>query len=72
MALPLAAMTAADVVFGSRWNKCLLKAKLAGKVLAELLARGLHGGRPVTLVGSSLGARAVFHCLLELHARGAR
>ncbi|RDX57646.1 Transmembrane and coiled-coil domain-containing protein 4, partial [Mucuna pruriens] len=35
----------------------------AGKVLAEVLLKGLQGNRPVTLVGFSLGARVIFKCL---------
>ncbi|XP_063937825.1 uncharacterized protein LOC108193349 isoform X4 [Daucus carota subsp. sativus] len=36
----------------------------AGKLLAEeVLEKGLHGQRPVTLLGFSLGARVIFRCL---------
>lgn len=38
----------------------------AGKLLAQVLMQGGHGDRPVTLAGYSMGARLIFHCLLEL------
>ncbi|KAJ3251522.1 hypothetical protein HK104_007366, partial [Borealophlyctis nickersoniae] len=54
------------------WSVGLDRARKAGVVLArEVLLRHVHGKRPVTLVGYSLGARAIFYCLVEL-AREAR
>lgn len=44
----------------------------AGKLLAHLLLSGAHGDRPVRLVAHGMGARLVFHCLLELCRQGAR
>ena len=31
---------------------------LAGQLLAHVLMSGAHGGRPVTLIGYSMGARS--------------
>lgn len=42
------------------------RAARAGELLAHVLMSGAHGGRPVRLVGFSMGARLIFHCLLEL------
>jgi len=33
------------------------RAVLAGQLLAHVLMSGAHGGRPVTLIGYSMGAR---------------
>ena len=48
------------------WSVALHRAQQAGRLLAHVLAAGAHGDRPVTLVGNSMGARLIFHCLLEL------
>ncbi|KAJ3088414.1 hypothetical protein HK102_008808 [Quaeritorhiza haematococci] len=53
------------------WGNGLSKAKRAGRVLADTLIAQVQENRPVTLIGFSLGARAIFHCLLELANRGA-
>ena len=37
------------------------RAVLAGELLAHVLMSGAHGGRPVTLVGYSMGARSAQH-----------
>ncbi|KAG2555303.1 hypothetical protein PVAP13_9KG560800 [Panicum virgatum] len=48
------------------WKDNLEKSDKAGKMLAEVLLKGLQGNRPVTLIGFSLGARVIFKCLQEL------
>ncbi|KAJ3188987.1 hypothetical protein HK101_009058 [Irineochytrium annulatum] len=53
------------------WAVGLSKAKKAGLVLADTLLANVQEGRPVTLVGFSLGAKVIFHCLQELASRGA-
>ena len=43
------------------------RAVLAGQLLAHVLMSGAHGGRPVTLIGFSMGARCCYllpFCLL--------
>ncbi|XP_042756199.1 uncharacterized protein LOC111897468 isoform X2 [Lactuca sativa] len=51
-------------------NDNLERSDKAGKLLAEVLVNGLQGNRPVTLVGFSLGARAIFKCLQSLAETG--
>ena len=48
------------------WSVALHRAQGAGRLLAHILAAGGHGDRPVILIGNSMGARLIFHCLLEL------
>uniref|UniRef100_A0A0E0K7T1 DUF726 domain-containing protein n=1 Tax=Oryza punctata TaxID=4537 RepID=A0A0E0K7T1_ORYPU len=50
----------------ARCNENRIKSDKAGKMLAEVLLKGLQGNRPVTLIGFSLGARVIFKCLQEL------
>lgn len=54
------------------WAVAMERSVKAGKLLAQLLAAGGAGDRPVVLVGHSMGARLIFHCLLELCRLGAR
>ncbi len=48
------------------------RAEDAGAELADALLARAQGSRPVTLLGFSLGARAIVHCLRRLaaHRRG--
>lgn len=41
------------------------RAVLAGQLLAHVLMSGAHGGRPVTLIGYSMGARSGNPSLLQ-------
>lgn len=54
------------------WAVALDRAEKLGRVLADILIANFHGDKPITLVGYSLGAKAIFHCLEELHKRGHR
>jgi thioesterase domain-containing protein len=40
-----------------------------GQFLAEILLARAHGRRPITLIGFSLGARVIYHCLLAMSKR---
>ncbi len=71
LAIPMVVMSVINITIGSKWRVALRRAKLAGQLLARMLMQGLHGERPVTLVGFSMGARLIFHCGLELARHGA-
>ncbi|OWM66418.1 hypothetical protein CDL15_Pgr013635 [Punica granatum] len=62
LAWPAALLAATDFI-DSKWTIALDRSEKAGKLLAEVLRKGLHGNRPVTLIGFSLGARVIFKCL---------
>ncbi|KAM0967710.1 hypothetical protein ACFX2A_016459 [Malus domestica] len=64
-AMPTTLVTASDLI-DSKWAVAVDRSDKAGKMLAEVLLNGLQGGRPVTLVGFSLGARVIFKCLQSL------
>ncbi|CAN0872341.1 Uncharacterized membrane protein F35D11.3 [Linum grandiflorum] len=65
LALP-AAMLGATELIDSKWAVAIDRADKAGLMLAEVLMKGMHGNRPVTLIGNSLGARSIFKCLQHL------
>ncbi|XP_057435019.1 uncharacterized protein LOC130727787 isoform X2 [Lotus japonicus] len=62
LAWPATLVTTFDLI-DSKWAVAIDRSDKAGKVLAEVLLKGLQGNRPVTLVGFSLGARVIFKCL---------
>ncbi|XP_015697448.2 transmembrane and coiled-coil domain-containing protein 4-like isoform X2 [Oryza brachyantha] len=68
-AWPAYVVSAADFI-DSKWSIAIDRSDKAGKILAEVLLKGLQGSRPVTLIGFSLGARVVFKCLQELALLG--
>lgn len=47
------------------------RSERAGKILADALINRVQGERPVTLIGYSLGARAIYSCLRTLAERRA-
>ncbi|GFQ07675.1 uncharacterized membrane protein f35d11.3 [Phtheirospermum japonicum] len=62
LAWPTALLALTDFI-DSQWTIAIDRSDKAGKMLAEVLLKGLQGHRPVTLVGFSLGARVIFRCL---------
>lgn len=52
------------------WSLGLDRARKSGLILAEALCNNVQNGRPVSLVGFSLGARVIWYCLVELAKRG--
>eukprot|EP00252_Welwitschia_mirabilis_P024108 TRINITY_DN7027_c0_g1_i1.p1 TRINITY_DN7027_c0_g1~~TRINITY_DN7027_c0_g1_i1.p1 ORF type:complete len:221 (+),score=51.69 TRINITY_DN7027_c0_g1_i1:24-665(+) len=69
LTLPSALLSATSFIDG-KWSMAVDRSDKAGKLLAEALLKGLHGNRPVTLVGFSLGARVIFQSLMELYKKG--
>ncbi|KAK9678745.1 hypothetical protein RND81_11G231000 [Saponaria officinalis] len=65
LAWPATLLVVTDFI-DSKWAIAVDRSDKAGKLLAEALIKGLHGNRPVTLVGYSLGARVIFKCLQYL------
>uniref|UniRef100_A0A803L710 Transmembrane and coiled-coil domain-containing protein 4 n=1 Tax=Chenopodium quinoa TaxID=63459 RepID=A0A803L710_CHEQI len=65
LAWPATLLALTDFI-DSKWTIAVDRSDKAGKLLAEVLLKGLQGNRPVTLVGYSLGARVIFRCLQHL------
>ncbi|KGN53277.1 transmembrane and coiled-coil domain-containing protein 4 [Cucumis sativus] len=65
LAWPATLLAATDFI-DSKWTIAVDRSDKAGRILADVLLKGLQGNRPVTLVGYSLGARVIFKCLQYL------
>ena len=65
MALPVALKSAANMIDGT-WTLVVERTDEAGAELAKSLLFSSAGNRPVSLVGFSFGARAIYSCLKEL------
>jgi len=65
MALPVALKSVANMIDGT-WTLVVERTDEAGAELAKSLLFSSAGNRPVTLVGFSFGARAIYKCLKEL------
>lgn len=68
--LPMA-LAKLSYLLDNPWNVSLDRAWAAGLILADTLQQRHLGARPVTLVGYSLGARAIYSCLVELARQNA-
>ncbi|KAL6826836.1 hypothetical protein J3E69DRAFT_355100 [Trichoderma sp. SZMC 28015] len=57
-------------IMDNSWSVGMVRAEKAGAVLADAIMRQkFQGDRPVSLVGYSLGARAIYACLMVLAER---
>ncbi|KAJ1925438.1 hypothetical protein IWQ60_004558 [Tieghemiomyces parasiticus] len=68
MAWPMAIIKVGQLI-DNPWSVGLNRARSAGELLADVLISRAQGNRPVVLVGYSLGALVIYHCLLRLAAR---
>ncbi|KAK5981761.1 hypothetical protein GCK32_016813, partial [Trichostrongylus colubriformis] len=68
IAWPVTILSAASVL-DNPWNVCVARSAEVGEHLAELLLSRSHGKRPISLIGFSLGARVIYHCLLAMSKR---
>jgi hypothetical protein len=57
---------AAGLLIDNAWTTAGERSDKAGKLLAHILLQGGTGGRPVTLIAHSMGARVVIACMEEL------
>ena len=65
-ALLTSVLTKLGYLIDNPWSNALDRARAAGLVLADTIIQRHAGVRPVSLIGFSLGARAIFYALIEL------
>ncbi|KAL2116959.1 hypothetical protein VTJ04DRAFT_9127 [Mycothermus thermophilus] len=61
-----AGLTKISKIVDNNWNNGMVRADKLGAVLADMLISKAQGERGVSLVGYSLGARAIYTCLMLL------
>ncbi|QRW26051.1 membrane protein [Rhizoctonia solani] len=66
VSLPLAIYSTTGLALDNDWIRACDKAKKAGNLLSEVLKEKVQGERPITMIGSSLGALALFKALTVL------
>jgi hypothetical protein len=62
----ISVLTKLGYLIDNPWSNALDRARAAGLVLADTIMQRHAGVRPVSLIGFSLGARAIFYALVEL------
>lgn len=62
---PVAVLQLGDLI-DNPWSVGMDRAKLAGRILADVIRNRVHGHRPISLYGYSLGAAVIVTCLEEL------
>ncbi|KAI8057230.1 hypothetical protein BDF22DRAFT_670241 [Syncephalis plumigaleata] len=68
LAWPMALVKAGKLI-DNPWGMAIDRARKAGHVLADVLQEHVQGHRPISLVGYSVGALAIFECLQVLADR---
>lgn len=69
--LAYSVLTKLGYLIDNPWSNALDRSWHAGQVLADVLISRHAGVRPISLIGFSLGARAIFYALEELAKRKA-
>ncbi|RKP22865.1 hypothetical protein SYNPS1DRAFT_19455 [Syncephalis pseudoplumigaleata] len=69
LAWPMALLKAGTLI-DNPWGMAIDRARKAGHVLADVLQDHVQGHRPISLIGYSVGALAIFECLQVMADRG--
>ncbi|KAH9817092.1 hypothetical protein DFH28DRAFT_963024 [Melampsora americana] len=69
VALPAVIYKTATIALDNEFLRVRDKCEKGAVLLADMIEANAHGHRPLTLVGSSMGAITIFHALLELSKR---
>uniref|UniRef100_A0A0N5B3F4 Transmembrane and coiled-coil domain-containing protein 4 n=1 Tax=Strongyloides papillosus TaxID=174720 RepID=A0A0N5B3F4_STREA len=65
VAWPMGLLGIADII-DNPWNVCMSRSEEVGELLCDVLMKRIHGQKPVSLIGYSIGARVIFYCLLKM------